>query len=170
MAYVKSDFYGEIETVLWILNITTEYCAKVMIANFVEFRRSSTKFYVNLRNFEENEFSAKFRWPLLFHHYQNFVQMCEISLGKFAEGGKIRSKFRQWERNFVRNFASGSKISNEISQVGAKFQTKFPTLCLCERNLERKSRLEIEISFTIRGYTRVTKCRMQTEGGKKTVH
>ena len=45
-----------------------QYCAKVMIANFVEFRRSSTKFYVNLRNFEENEFSAKFRWPLLFHH------------------------------------------------------------------------------------------------------
>ena len=38
-----------------------QYCAKVMIANFVEFRRSSTKFYVNLRNFEENEFSAKFR-------------------------------------------------------------------------------------------------------------
>ena len=70
-----------------------QYCANVMIANFVEFRRSSTKFYVNLRNFEENEFSAKFRWPYCF-------TINEISLGKFAEGGKI-----------------GSEISNEISNT-----------------------------------------------------
>ena len=87
-----------------------QYCAKVMIANFVEFRRSSTKFYVNLRNFAGlycftiNEIScrsAKF-------HLANLLKVAK----------------------FVRNFVSGSEISFEISQVGAKFQTKFPTLCL----------------------------------------
>ena len=87
--------------------------------------------------------------------------MCEISLGKFAEGGKIRSKFRQWERNFVRNFASGS----EISQVGAKFQTKFPKLCLCERNFERKSRSPFVV--ITRG-SQNAECKLR--GKKKTVH
>ena len=91
--------------------------------------------------------------------------MCEISLGKFAEGGKIRSKFRQWERNFVRNFASGSEISNEISQVGAKFQTKFPKLCLCERNFERKSRSPFVV--ITRG-SQNAECKLR--GKKKTVH
>ena len=94
------------------------------------------KFYEILRK------SAKFRGERIFGEIllfsivsplRNFVQMCEISLGKFAEGGKIRSKSRKWERNF-----------------------------------KRKSRLEIEISFTICGhYTRVTKYRMQTEDKKK---
>lgn len=68
-------------------------------SNGSEFRQSSTKFYVNVRNFE----------------------------GKFAEGGKIsfeislvrakfRSKFRKWEGNFKRNFqhfVCVSEISTE---------------------------------------------------------
>ena len=77
-------------------------------SNDSEFRRSSTKFYVNLRNFKENEFSAKFRWPLLFHHSRNFVQMCELN-PHLANSLKVAK--------FVRNFASGSEISNEVSNT-----------------------------------------------------
>ena len=56
-----------------------------------------------------------------------------------------------------------SKFPRKFPFVGAKF----PTFCLCEQNFERKSRLEIEISFTICvHYTRVTRCKRQTEPKK----
>ena len=73
--------------------------------------------------------------------------MCEISLGKFAEGGKIRSKFRskfnKWQRNFKRNFqhfVCVSEISNENLVWRSKFRSPFVVITRGSQNAECKLR------------------------------
>ena len=130
-------------------------------SNDSEFRRISTKFYEILCKSAKISRRTNFRRNCagLYCFTINEIS-CRCAKFHLANSLKVAK--------FVLNFVSASEISFEISQVGAKFQTKFPTLCLCERNFERQSRLEIEISFTICGhYTRVTKCRMQTAEKKK---
>ena len=71
---------------------------------------------------------------------------------------------------FVRNFVSGSEISFEISQVAAKFQTKFPTLCVSEisnENLVWRSKFRSPFVVITRG-SQNAECKLRKK--KKTVH
>ena len=122
-----------------IFKHTIQYCAKVMRANFDEFRRNLTKLCDISKEANFRHYFDEKPTQLLFRYYRNFVQMREISHGisfeissgeaKFRatflrRGAKFRVTFHLAERNFVRHFVWWSKISCNISFGGAKLVAK----------------------------------------------
>ena len=126
-----------------------------MIANFVEFRRSSTKFYVNLRNFGGlycftiNEIScrcAKFHLAnslKVAEFVRNLVSGSEILFEISRVGAKFQTKFRKWVQNFKRNFqhfVCVSEISKENPIWRSKFRSSFVVITRGSQNAECKLR------------------------------
>ena len=96
-----------------------QYCAKVMRANFDEFRRISTNIGENQRYLEGNESSSKFRR----NSKRYCLDMFEISPDCAKHRAKFRTIFFWLKRIFERGF---------LSRIYVKFcEFSFAALTIC---------------------------------------